>query len=134
MTGRSFKTYLPLLKFLTKKRISKENFVSIISCLDEGTIKFLCECVHNAISFKYVSKLERNKRSTLLRKILPYKRAIKYLCKKGKKLNTRKKLIIQKGYEFLFPILSVIIPLVTSLLRSWLETIIDLRTSRKDTD
>ena len=133
MTGRSFKTYLPLLKFLTKKQISKENFVSIISCLDESAIKFLCECVHNAISFKYVSKLERNKRSTLLRKILPYKRAIKYLCKKGKKLNTRKNLIIQKGYGFLFPILSAIIPLVTSLLKSWLETIIDLRTSRKDT-
>ena len=54
----------------------------------------------------------------IVEKILPYKRAIKYLCKKGKKLNTRKKLIIQKGYGFLFPILSVIIPLVTSLLRS----------------
>ena len=118
MAGRSFKTYLPLLKFLTKKRISKENFVSIISCLDEATIKFLGECVHNAISFKYVSKLERNKRSTLLKKYTHIKEAIKYLCKKGKKLNTRKKLIIQKGYGFLFPILSVIIPLVTSLLRS----------------
>ena len=118
MTGRSFKTYLPLLNFLTKKRISKDNFVSIISCLDETTIKFLCECVHNAISFKYVSKLERKKRITLLKKILPYKKAIKYLCKKGKKLNTRKKLIIQKGYGFLFPILSAVIPLITSLLKS----------------
>ena len=118
MTGRSFKTYLPLLKFLTKKRISKKNFVSIISYLDERAIKFLCECVHNAISFRYVSKLDRKKRNMLLKKILPYKRVIKYICKKSKKLNKRKKLIIQKGYGFLFPLLSLVIPLISSLLKS----------------
>jgi len=116
MPVEKFEKYLPLLRLLTKKKISQKCFMSLIHSLDDKTIKFICECIHNAISLKYMSRLDKKQKTSLLKKILPHKRLIKQLCKKTKKYSLRKKVIAQKGYGFIFPLLSAIIPLVSSLL------------------
>lgn len=116
MAKHFLKKYLPLIKFLTKKHISRECFVSLINSLDDNTIKFLCECIQNAISSRFVSGLNKTEKGKLLKKNLPNKRIIKRLCKKGNKFASNKKIIAQKGYGFIIPILSAVIPLITSLL------------------
>lgn len=116
MTIPSFKKYLPLLELLTRKQISRKCFMSVINSLDDKSIKFICECIHNAISLKYISTLNNKQKSSLLKKILPNKRIIKHLCKKAKRYNSHKKIIAQKGYGFIIPILSAIVPLISSLL------------------
>ena len=114
--AKHFFKYLPLIKFLTQKHISRRCFVSLINSLDDNTIKFICECIQNAISLRFVSRLNKTQKSKLMRKILPNKRIIKHLCKKGNKYSSHKKIIAQKGYGFIIPILSAIVPLITSLL------------------
>ena len=116
MTILGFKKYLPLLELLTRKHISRKCFTSIINSLDDKSIKFICECIHNTISLKYISALNKNQKSLLLKKILPNKRIIKHLCKKAERYGSRKKIIAQKGYGFIIPILSAIVPLISSLL------------------
>ncbi len=116
MTITNFKKYLPLLELLTKNRISRKCFISLINSLDDKTIKFICECVNNAISLRHISTLNRKQKSVLLRKILPNKRVIKHLCKKAKRYRSHKKIIAQKGYGFIIPLISAIIPLISSLL------------------
>lgn len=116
MTILGFKKYLPLLELLTRKHISRKCFTSIINSLDDKSIKFICECIHNTLSLKYISALNKNQKSLLLKKILPNKRIIKHLCKKAKTYSSRKKIIAQKGYGFIIPILSAIVPLISSLL------------------
>ena len=115
MAVKKFKKYLPLLKLLSKKCMSQKCFISLINSLDKHSIKFICECIHNAISVRYVSRLSVKKKD-FLKKILPYKKIIGNLCKKGKSFGSHRNLIAQKGYGFIFPILSAVIPLVLSLL------------------
>jgi len=91
MTILGFKKYLPLLELLTRKHISRKCFTSIINSLDDKSIKFICECIHNTISLKYISALNKNQKSLLLKKILPNKRIIKHLCKKAERYGSRKK-------------------------------------------
>ena len=116
MAKHFLKKYLPLIKFLTQKHISRECFVSLINSLDDNTIKFLCECIQNVISSRFVSGLNKTQKSKLLKKNLPNKKIIKHLCKKGNKFASNKKIIAQKGYGIIIPILSAVIPLITSLL------------------
>ena len=118
MTTHTFKKYLPLLNLLTRKQLSKECYMSLISSLNDKPIKFICECIHNAISLRYISKLHKKKKKRFLNKILPYKKIIKNLCKKRKGFGPCRGLIAQKGYGFIIPILSAIIPLISSLLTS----------------
>ena len=118
MSKKSFKKYLPLLKLITKKGLQKGSFVSLISSLDDRSVKFICECIHNSISLRYISKLDNNKKKIFLRRIFPYKNLIKKLCKKRKRFAPCRRLIAQKGFGFIVPILSSIIPLVLSLLRN----------------
>ena len=120
MTIKKFEKHLPLLKLLIKKRPSQKCLMSLIHSLDDKSIKFICECIYNAISLKNMSRLNTKQKSTLLKKLLPYKRIIKQLCKKTRKYSLRKNLIAQKGYGFIFPILSAIVPLVSSLLANQL--------------
>ena len=51
-----------------------------------------------------------------MKKIIPHKQFLKTLSKRCKSYKLRKQMIAQKGYGILFPILSSIIPLITSLL------------------
>ena len=116
MTILGFKKYLPLLELLTRKHISRKCFTSIINSLDDKSIKFICECIHNTISLKYISALNKNQKSLLLKKILPNKRIIKHLCKRLKHIARVKNNCSTRVWVFIIPILSAIVPLISSLL------------------
>ena len=118
MKNKNLNKYLPLLQLLTRKHFTRESFNAIIQSLDDKAIKFICECIQNAISVQHISRLNKRKKKCFLKKIIPSRCVLKYLCKKAKKYTRHRKLIVQKGYGFLVPILSTIIPLITSLLAS----------------
>ena len=48
---------LSILQILKNKKLEKNQFDSLIDCLDEKSIRFLCECVKIGISKKHVSSL-----------------------------------------------------------------------------
>lgn len=116
MSKKSLHKYLPLIKFLTEKQIPRKSFECLIQNLDERAIKFICECVQNAISVKHISSLNGKKKTSFLNAILPNKKLLKNLCEKHKNYRRHRKIIAQKGYGFILPVLSAIIPLITSLL------------------
>ena len=116
MSKKSLQKYLPLIKFLTEKPIPRKSFECLIQNLDERAIKFICECVQNAISVKHISNLKGKKKTSLLNEILPNKKSLKLLCEKHKNYKRHRKVIAQKGHGFILPVLSAIIPLITSLL------------------
>jgi len=118
MTIKLLNKYLPLLQLITRKNISRQCFVSLVQSLDEEAVKFFCECVQNAISVKYVSQLNKRQKTLFLKRILPNRRVLKHLCKKTQSYKHQRKIISQKGYGFIIPILSAVIPLIASLLSS----------------
>ena len=116
MSKKSLRKYLPLIKLLTEKQIPRKSFECLIQNLDERAIKFICECVQNAISVKHISSLNGKKKSSFLNAILPNRKLLKNLCEKHKNYKRHRKIIAQKGHGFILPVLSTIIPLITSLL------------------
>jgi len=116
MSNKNLEKYLPLIELLHRKKISRKCFVSLFESFNDETIKFICECVQNAISRQHFSQLKLKKRNLLMKKIKPYKSILKKLCKTSKCYKKHKQIIIQEGYGVLFPILSTIIPLITSLI------------------
>ena len=116
MSKKSLRKYLPLIKFLTEKQIPRKSFECLIQNLDEQAIKFICECVQNAISVKHISSLNGKKKTSFLNLILPNKKLLKDLCEKHKNYKKHRKIIAQKGSGFILPVLSAVIPLITSLL------------------
>ena len=116
MSKKVLQKYLPLVKLLTQNHMPRRSFECLINSLDERAIKFLCECIQNAISLKHISRLNTKKKTSFLKTILPNKKVLKHLCKKRNNYKRSRKIIAQQGYGFLLPILSAIIPLVASLL------------------
>lgn len=116
MCKKKLKKYLPLLRLLIRKRLPREYFTAVIQSLDDETIRFICECVQNTISLQYVSRLDARKRRFFLKKITPNRKILQGLCKKEKSYKNHRKIIVQKGYGFLIPIISAVIPLIVSLL------------------
>ena len=116
MSKKSLRKYLPLIKLLTEKQIPRKSFECLIQNLDEQAIKFICECVQNAISVKHISSLNGKKKTSFLNAILPNKKLLKDLCEKHKNYKKHRKIIAQKGSGFILPVLSAVIPLITSLL------------------
>ena len=116
MSKKVLQKYLPLAKLLTKNHIPRRSFESLINSLDESAIKFLCECIQNAITLKHISRLNTKKKALFLKTISPNKKVLKHLCKKRNNYKGSRKIIAQRGYGFLLPILSAIIPLAASLL------------------
>ena len=116
MSKKSLRKYLPLIKLLTEKQIPRKSFECLIQNLDEKAIKFICECVQNAISVKHISSLNGKKKTSFLNLILPNKKLLKDLCEKHKNYKKHRKIIAQKGSGFILPVLSAVIPLITSLL------------------
>ena len=84
MSKKSLRKYLPLIKLLTEKQIPRKSFECLIQNLDEKAIKFICECVQNAISVKHISSLNGKKKTSFLNLILPNKKLLKDLCEKHK--------------------------------------------------
>ena len=116
MSKKSLRKYLPLIKLLTEKQIPRKSFECLIQNLDEKAIKFICECVQNAISVKHISSLNGKKKTSFLNLILPNKKLLKDLFEKHKTYKKHRKIIAQKGSGFILPVLSAVIPLITSLL------------------
>ena len=116
MSKKSLRKYLPLIKFLTEKQIPRKSFECLIQNLDEQAIKFICECVQNAISVKHISSLNGKKKTSFLNLILPNKKLLKDLCEKHKNYKKHRKIIAHKGSGFILPVLLAVIPLITSLL------------------
>ena len=116
MSKKSLRKCLPLIKLLTEKQIPRKSFECLIQNLDEKAIKFICECVQNAISVKHISSLNGKKKTSFLNLILPNKKLLKDLCEKHKNYKKHRKIIAQKGSGFILPVLSAVIPLITSLL------------------
>ena len=116
MSKKSLRKYLPLIKLLTEKQIPRKSFECLIQNLDEKAIKFICECVQNAISVKHISSLNGKKKTSFLNLILPNKKLLKDLCEKHKNYKKHRKIIAQKGSGFILPVLSAVTPLITSLL------------------
>ena len=115
MSKKSLRKYLPLIKLLTEKQIPPKSFECLIQNLDEQAIKFICECVQNAIPVKHISSLNGKKKTSFLNLILPNKKLLKDLCEEHKKYKKHRKIIAQKGSGFILPVLSAVIPLITSL-------------------
>ena len=116
MSKKSLRKYLPLIKLLTEKQIPRKSFECLIQNLDAKAIKFICECVQNAISVKHISNLKGKKKTSFLNEILLNKKSLKLLCEKHKNYKRHRKIISQKGHGFILPVLSAIISLITSLL------------------
>ena len=92
--------YVPLLTILKGRTLTRSAFKSLMECLDEKAIKFLCECVKNGISKNRVPSLPVSKKNGLLKIVFPYKKLLSKICKKTKKYGRRKKVLLQKGCGF----------------------------------
>ena len=61
-------------------------------------------------------KFEWKEEKLVFNAILPNRKLLKKLCEKHKNYKRHRKIIAQKGHGFILPVLSAIIPLITSLL------------------
>ena len=94
-----------------------KKFHNIVSYLDEKTIKFLAECVRNALSPTTFNRLKKPYQDQILNSIKPYKKDIHKVIRPSLSSCRRKK-IIQEGGSWFIPLLSsVIIPLISSLVQ-----------------
>lgn len=111
-----FKKYILLLKLLKKncKGNCDQNYRNIISYLDEDSLNFLSECIRNTLSPENISKLPKSKSRLLVKKVTPHKKSIKSVIKKKLSFKKRKK-ILQNGAGFFLPLLTTVIPLITSI-------------------
>ena len=116
MSRKKITKYHPLIEFITKKKFSNEQFRSLINSFNSETIKFICECCKNAISKNYVQSMHRKKRESFLKVINPSSKLIKRLCKNSENCVEKRKIIVQKGYGIIIPILASVLPLLTSIL------------------
>ena len=65
--------FLSLIKIIRKIGDDEDQFCTLIKCLDEKSIKFLCESVKNGISRKNVAGLNPRTQKNLLHFITPSK-------------------------------------------------------------
>jgi hypothetical protein len=114
-----FTKYFYLLQLLKKncKGNCKEKFQKLISYLDEETLNFLAECIRNILSPQTINILPKNKQKKLIKKVSPFKKTVKRVINKGTPFNLRKK-YIQHGGAWFLPLISAVIPLISSLVGS----------------
>ena len=93
MSLKKLKKYLPLIELLGRKNLSRECFVSLFESFNDDAVKFICECVQNAISCQHVSQLIPKERHSLIRRVKPYKQILKKLCKTKNAIRHTKKLL-----------------------------------------
>ena len=84
MTDKKFKKYYPLIEVLAKKRISKDQFSSMIHSLNDPAVEFICECCKNAISKSYFLQMSNKNRKLLYKKVGPSSKIIKNYAKSEK--------------------------------------------------
>ena len=104
MRKNDISKYLSLIKVITSIGQDKNKFCSLIQCLDDKSIRFLCELVKNGISLRHVSNLSIEQRSQFLKLITPYKSLLKRICRKSKLYSMNKKKLIQKRGRIFYSI------------------------------
>lgn len=108
---------LPLVKVLHHqlKNNKVAEFKHIVNCLNDNSIDFLCECVRNLCDRERFENLSVKDRKKLQKIAGSHTKQLKTICK-GRNNVKRKRKIIQEGSGFFLPLLSIIVPLITSLI------------------
>lgn len=109
--------FLYLLQVLKKSCRGKDchkKFHNLVSFLDEKSLQFLAECVRNSLSPNTVERIPSKKRARLISVIKPHKKEIKEIIKPKISIK-RKRDILQRGSGWFLPLLSTVIPLISSL-------------------
>lgn len=108
---------LPVVKILHKQlKSGKVNeFKHTVNSLNDNSIDFLCECVKNICDKERFENLSIKERKNLLKITNPHVKKLKVLCSGSNNVKKRRK-IIQEGSGFFLPLLSAIVPLITSLI------------------
>jgi len=117
---QKFTKYLFLLQLLKKncRGNCDEKYKKIISYLDEDTLNFLAECIRNILNPQTISAVcSKKKQKILVSKVRPHKKIINSVIKKSLPFQKRKK-YIQNGGAWFLPLISTVIPLISSLISS----------------
>lgn len=115
---KKFFDLLQLLKTSCKGADCHRKFHNYIGYFNDESIKFLAECIRNALDPSTFKHLKPHHKKVLVSKLKPYKKDIHKVIRPSLSLSRRKK-IVQKGGAWFLPILtSIITPLVSSLISS----------------
>jgi Mg/Co/Ni transporter MgtE len=107
---------LVIVKALHKTLRGKkeENYKDLLSCLNDESINFLCECVRNVCDVNVFKNLPENTRKQIEKNVQPSKKSVKKIIKSSTSVKKKKK-ILQHGSGWFLPLLSAAIPLISSL-------------------
>ena len=94
--------FLSLIKIIRKIGDDEDQFCTLIKCLDEKSIKFLCESVKNGISRKHVRGLNPRTRKNLLHLITPNKSLLKKYAESQSSMVSTKRSCWRKEQDFLY--------------------------------
>jgi hypothetical protein len=110
------KNKLVIVKALHKSLCNKKegNYQDLLSCLNDDSINFLCECIRNVCDVKVFKNLPEKTQKEIEKKTLPSKESIKKVMKSKTSIKKKKK-ILQHGSGWFLPLLSAAIPLISSL-------------------
>lgn len=111
--------YINLLSIIKKNCNGKcnANYERLISYLDDNSINFLCQCIRNTLDPNNFSLLQEKKKKRLFKKVAPFRKDIKSILKSNISTKIRKQRL-QKGGAFFLPLISAVLPLITSLIAS----------------
>jgi hypothetical protein len=114
---KKVKKYFELIKLLETSNPKKKEV--ILNHLDNNSIHFICELVHNVIHNNFqLNNKKINKLKTVLK---PMKNCCRYLSKKSGKIERKRKLMVQHG-KGLGLILSTAIPILLSLITQYTKS------------
>jgi hypothetical protein len=105
---------LSLLTFL-KSRQKKNNTHHILDCLNDESIKFLCECICNGCSPETFEGVKPSFKKKIVNRYKNHKSEINKIISPKISLKKKRK-IIQEGNGWFVPLLTTIVPLIASLL------------------
>lgn len=91
-----------------------EDFKDILNCLNDDCIQFLCECIRNVCDVNVFKNLPKSSRKNIESSTTSHKQDIKKLLKSKTKIKKKRKLI-QHGAGWFLPLLSAVIPMISSL-------------------
>ena len=113
---KNIKKNITVVKTLHKSLCNgkDDDFKDILSCLNDECINFLCECVRNVCDVDVFKNLPRRSRKNIDRSSSLHKKNIKKIIKSKTSIKKKRKLI-QHGSGWFLPILSAVIPMITSL-------------------
>lgn len=114
--SKSLKKNIPVVKALHKclRKHNAEDFKDIIKCLNDDCVKFLCECVRNVCDVDVFKNLPESRKKKIRKTSHLYKTDIKKILKPHTSIGKKRK-ILQYGSGWFLPLLTTVIPMITSL-------------------